>query len=192
MRRIISLMMVLVLAAMGLACAEETLIQHNFGDFNLVFPMDIDGAVEDEIVPGQTFMIFYQDIVGEPTFNKNLQGQKIDLILNYDTTDPETFASASLTGTMRQYDQLGIAYRDPQVVYARYDPIRGKTALNFAFRMDLNFTPESSDDYITLYTLFSYVGDPAFDGTYIFCLTTDDPNDTQQLLDIMNSISWNS
>lgn len=66
----------------------------------------------------------------------------------------------------------------------------GKPAMGVVYSLDLDYSGVGVNDQRSLYTVQFYIPDEAFEGTYIITVTTDDMENTRQLLDVADSIKW--
>lgn len=191
MRKIFAALLVLALVASSAALAEVAWMDYDFGDFTISFPEDIICSIDDQIVNNQPFAYFFQDYDETAAVNKNLNILWSEEVMDLATVEPTAYAQQILNLTVATYQQMGLTVTNPALLIADFDEQDGKPALCYMYSVTLDYSGLGLDAQATLYILQGMVPDEAFEGTYAFTLTTDDLQNCQLLMDIMDTVSWN-
>lgn len=191
MRKLISVILLLVMLVSCAALAEENWIMYNFGDFSLTFPEDVVCAYSEERTENQPFLMFYQDYDETANFNKNLNVVWNSGAEDISAMDPAVMGQLILDQLLAQFDAMGVGHSNAMLVSAETLDHNGKPALGIAYTATVDYSAVMEDgpivDLVFVQMIFS---DEAF-GTYNFTITTDDIDNTQLLSTILDSLSWN-
>jgi len=190
MRRFLSLFLAFALLLTGAALAKAPVFTHNFGDFTLVLPEDITGSIAEEKVANEVFFTLYQDYSENNMFNKSLDCVWTEEIVDYTAIDAAEYTQVVLDSTVAQLSAMGIGISDAAVIEPALEEHDGYSMLTYALFMNVDYTALGIDLKLPLYTLFAQMSDEAVGGSYSFTITTDDPENTQALMDIMDSLDW--
>jgi len=187
----IALMLVFTVAAAESAPETQApaMVELNFIDFTLLIPEDIIGTVEQEMVNGSPFFVFFEDYDPNAAFNKNLNGVWTEELLDIEAVDPTQFVSMTIATVAQQYESIGIAATDPMLYMAGLDEHDGKQALSQVYSLNLDYTGVGFDLQKTIYTMQAIVPIEGV-GTYTFTITTDDMENIPVLMGVMESIRW--
>lgn len=191
MRKLISLILVLMLI-FGLAAAETqqpVMMELDFIDFTIIVPEDIIGSVEQQMANNVPFFMFFQDYDPDAAMNKNLSCVWTDQVLDIKSTDPGQYAGMTMAMAAMQYDKMGIPASDPMLYAVGPDQHDGREAFSLVYSLTLDYTGVGFDEKFPVYTMQAIVPIEG-SGTYPFTLTTDDMQNIDLLMGIMNSISW--
>lgn len=191
MRRLISLLLVLMLACTAAIAEESVLTEHNFGDFSISFPVDMYGSLAEEVTSGAPFMQLLQDYDAEAAFNKNLTMTWSQELLDITSAEPQLYADSMLSIAVLQLEAAGITVENPAVVSAEIMSLDGKDALVMTYSFDLDYSGAGMDLQMALYTQQRIIPDEAFAGTYSVTISTDNLEDAALLMQIADSIKWN-
>lgn len=190
MRKLISVLIALMLVfTFAAAETEAELVELTFPDFTISVPADTIGTVAPEIENNMPFFIFYQDYNPETAFNKSLNGAISLEVLDLKTVDASTYGQAFISMAAMQYGMMGIQVTEPKLVSASLDDLKGREAISCVYSMNMDYTSMGYDEKHSVYTMQAIVPIEG-SGTYTFTLTTDDMENIDLLMGIMNSIHW--
>lgn len=190
MRKLLCIILALSMLAGCTAMAEANWIMYNFGDFNLSFPDDIVCGYTEERVANQPFLMFYQDYDETAPFMKNFNVVWNDGVNEIGAMDPEAVGGNILNALLTQFASMGVACSNDMLLSAETIDYVDKTALGIAYTVTVDYSALNGGPVLDLVFVQLLFSDEAF-GTYNFTITTDDINNTQLLMDIIDTLSWN-
>lgn len=190
MRKLIAVLLALMLLASA-AFAEETWMEYDFGGFTMAFPIDIIGTMSEEIVENEPFLYLFQDYNENAIFNKNLNCVWNSGVEDITAVDPEELAQMILPQMTGAFEQTGFRVLGAEVLAAAHDAHKGEPCISTIYACVLDYSAFGGPSEFVLYTLQSMVSNEAIGGSYTFTISTDDIENTQLLMEIMDTISWN-
>lgn len=190
MRKLISAILVLVMLAGCSALAEANWVMYNFGDFTLTFPEDIVCAYSEERTENQPFLVFYQDYQEGASFVKNLNVVWNSGVDDISALDPAAIGEMILNGLVAQMEATNVPVTNAALVSAESLEFGGKPAIGIAYSLTADYSALENGQVLNMVFMQMMFSDEAF-GTYNFTLTTDDLENTETLVTILDSISWN-
>ena len=190
MRKLIAMLLALAMLC-GAALAEdaERLAALEYADFTIAIPKDAVGSSTDTIEDGVPFLTIYQD------YDPNaLLGNSLSIVWNEDVldltgVDPVAYSEIVAGMTLQSYESVGVVVTYPRMYNAELDELDDMQVISYMFSMTLDFSTLGLDYQETVYTLQAVAPIPE-KGTYTFTITTDDLENSQDLLDIVDSVRW--
>lgn len=183
---LIALMLVFTIAA---AESGAELVELAFPDFTIAVPADTIGTVASEIENNVPFFIFYQDYNPETAFNKSLNAVISLEMMDLAAMDAQAYGQSVVSMVAMQYGMMGIQVTDPKLLSAGLSDLEGREAMFCTYSMNMDYTGLGYDEQHLVSTMQAIVPIEG-SGTYTFTLTTDDMQNIDLLMGIMNSISW--
>ena len=190
MQKLIALLLALMLLC-GAALAEdaENLAALEYEHFTIAIPKDAVGTGADTIENNVPFLTIYQDYDPNAFLGNNLSIVWSEQVLDLSGVDPVAYSEAVAGMTVQRYEAVGAVVTDPRMYIAELDQMDEKQVISYAFSMNLDFSALGLEYKETIYTLQT-VAPLKGVGSYTFTITTDDMENSQELLDIVDSVRW--
>lgn len=190
MRKLLTLLLaLLMLTCTAFAEDADELMALDFEDFTIAIRKDAVGTGTDTIEDNVPFLMVYQDYDPEAVFNKGMNIVWTEDVLDLSNADPKAYVNEILNYSVQEYSAIGLGVDNVRIYEAEIDALDEKDVLSYIYSMDLDYTPLGFDYQATLYTLQASVPLKGV-GTYTFTVTTDDLENSQELIDIVDSVRW--
>lgn len=189
MRKFLTVLMVLCLAALPCLAEGTETIDYDFGHFTLTLPADIMGEMADEISANQMFFMLYPDFDEAASFHPNINGVWGKDHADLTKVDPQEMGETIVQMAFQGFEQAGLDATNPTLIQAELGEVGGKPALIVTYSADVDYASLGLDFSCTLYAIQMLISDEAF-GTYTFTLSTDDLENSASLTDIMDTLVW--
>jgi len=192
MKKIIAVLLAMITLLTATAFAEGApLVDVEMMDMTISVPEGMVYFIDETYPAVETFAAFYQDFDDTTIFNKNISFAYTNGCIDIYSKDPYTFASDSVADAVENFASIGIKAQQPIVVDADLDSQDGREALFMSFYTYVDYSAlgyNIAANQFSVQMIMPYVEK---DITYVVTITTDNPEDSELLFRIADSIRWN-
>lgn len=190
MRKLTAILLALMLiCAAALAENAENLMALDFEHFTIAVPKDAVGSGTDTIENNVPFLTIYQDYDPNAFMGRNLSIVWNEEVLDITGLDAAGYARAVAGLTLQEYEAVGIVVNDARMYSAEMGELDERPVISYVFSMSLDFSSLGMNRQETMYTLQA-VAPIEGAGTYTFTISTNDLENSQMLIDIVDSVRW--
>ena len=192
MKKIIAVLLALITLLTAAAFAQSAeWLDVEMMDMTVSAPEDVMSFIEETCYADVPFAAFYEDYDQNSIFNKNIAFAYTNEYIDIYAEDPLTFAGYVIEGAAESLAAQGIKATTPVIIDADLDSQDGRDALFMSYTTYVDYSALGYNMAFDMFAVQMVMPHAESGITYIVTITTDNPEDSELLFRIADSIKWN-
>ena len=192
MKKITAVLIALVMLLTASAFAQEAeWVELDLTDLTVTVPEDVIGYIADSFEPDVPIATFYEDYIQNHVFNKNISIAYTNQCLDIHGATPSELAGYIVEGAAEQLEVMGIKAEEPVIIDADLDEQDGREALFVSYYTYVDYSGLGYNEAFNMVTIQMVVPFDEYGITYMVTISTDNPEESEMLFRIADSIKWN-
>lgn len=192
MKRIIAALLALITLLTASAFAESAnWVDIEMLDMTVSIPEDLQGYVSDICEAGVPFAVFYEDYDQYSIFNKHLTFSCAGDYYDLNTIELDAFVDGVFEGAVESLEVQGIKVDTPVLIDADFDSQDGREAIFISYATYVDYSALGYDLAFNMFTVQMVMPHAESGDTYVVTINTDNPEESEILFRIADSIRWN-